>query len=359
MLFGSLLTGTLLAAFAFLVGLVFLLKGQLIALFPPHLVEEATAGIQVLILEQAVALLVFTVVLLSFLTWFLGRMVVTPLRGIIEAMDAYATSGQQIPLPDVSNAPKELQTLSEVFQRFVATVETSHRHDEEISRVKSDFISTAAHQFRTPLTGIRWALEALEQENLTEQQKALVKNAKDKSHDLVGIVKTLLDISAIESGKYKYDMTLADAGRLVADVTRDFAPLAGQSRVSLFYAATEASLPKVRIDKERVKWVLNNLIENAIRYTPAGGTVRVSADATLDRVFIRVQDTGIGIQPEDRGNIFSRFYRASNAISKQNQGNGLGLYISRAVARDHGGDLNFAPNENGPGTTFILSLPVA
>ncbi len=74
---------------------------------------------------------------------------------------------------------------------------------------------------------------------------------------------------------------------------------------------------------------------------------------------LRVRDTGIGIEPTDRGNIFERFYRAPNAIAKENGGNGLGLYIARTIATDHGGDLNFAANEDGPGTTFVLSLPIA
>jgi signal transduction histidine kinase len=108
-----------------------------------------------------------------------------------------------------------------------------------------------------------------------------------------------------------------------------------------------------------VKWVLNNLVDNAIAYTPEGGTVRVSVDAAERRIFVRVKDTGIGILPQDRANIFERFYRSQNAIAKKNAGNGLGLYIARTIASDHGGDLNFIPNTEGPGTTFVLSIPVA
>jgi signal transduction histidine kinase len=105
--------------------------------------------------------------------------------------------------------------------------------------------------------------------------------------------------------------------------------------------------------------VLNNLVENAIRYTPPGGSVRVTVEIVPGRALVRVKDTGIGIAPEDKGNIFERFYRAPNAIAKENGGNGLGLYIARTVATDHGGDLNFESNGTGLGTTFVLSLPLA
>jgi signal transduction histidine kinase len=103
---------------------------------------------------------------------------------------------------------------------------------------------------------------------------------------------------------------------------------------------------------------LNNLIENAIRYTPAGGSIHISIGVVATQIQVRVTDTGIGIPQQERGNIFERFYRAGNAIAKENAGNGLGLYIARTIANDHGGDLDFIQNTNGPGTTFILSFPV-
>lgn len=225
--------------------------------------------------------------------------------------------------------------------------------------MKTDFISTAAHQFRTPLTGIRWALEALEKEPLTEEQLALVTSAVGKSRDLVGIVGTLLDISSIESGKYRYQFAPTNMAELVSEVTRDFGTMAAARQVSVFFAGGEEEIPAARTDRERIKWVLNNLVENAIRYTPAQGTVRVTLSSGSGRVFTEVKDTGIGIPASDRANIFERFYRAGNAVQKENAGSGLGLYIARTIAKDHGGELSFRANNDGPGTTFALSLPVA
>jgi NtrC-family two-component system sensor histidine kinase KinB len=228
-----------------------------------------------------------------------------------------------------------------------------------MSRVKSDFISTAAHQLRTPLTGIRWALEALAKEDLTENQKALVESAQSKGKDLVTTVGTLLDISSIESGKHTYHFESVAMTDLAAHVVQDLLPSAQERKVSLTLTPPEQVLPLARADRTQITWVLTNLVENAVRYTPSGGTATVSFGSIAERVFVYVRDTGIGIPEKDRNNIFERFYRGGNAIAKENAGNGLGLYIARTIATDHGGDLSFANNPEGPGTTFTLSLPIA
>jgi signal transduction histidine kinase len=174
-------------------------------------------------------------------------------------------------------------------------------------------------------------------------------------------VGTLLDISSIESGKYNYKFMPTDMAALAASVAADLAPVAAGRGVTLFFEGVGEgqTLPPARADAERVKWILNNLVENGIRYTPTGGSVRIRMEMGGGRIFVKVKDTGIGIPAADRGNIFERFYRSGNAIAKENAGNGLGLYIARTIAKDHGGDLSFVPNEDGPGTTFILSLPLA
>jgi signal transduction histidine kinase len=346
-----------LLAFSFLIlvvaaaGLLYLFNATVLV----HIEDPVT---QTFVLDaSAIFLTVFVVivgVVLATLAGSLGK----PLRRLTLALDAFAASGERVPLEGSSMSPAEVQTLEHSFTALADRVQAAHERDGEVSRVKSDFISTAAHQLRTPLTGIRWALEALQKSNLTEEQKQLADNAETKSKELVAIVGTLLDISSIESGKYKYAFVPVDLPPLVDEVAREFSRLATERGVSLLYAKSEGGLPQVRADRERIKWVLNNLIENAIRYTPPGGAIRLSTDTTPGLVRIHVRDTGIGILPKDRQNIFERFFRGGNAVAKENEGNGLGLYIARTIATDHGGDLEFTENKDGPGTTFTLSLPV-
>ncbi|MDB5244962.1 MAG: ATP-binding region ATPase domain protein [Parcubacteria group bacterium] len=322
--------------------------------FKPDFIDTYGPWLAYVLLFAVMNVLIF--VLLYIL---LDRIIVRPVRIITRAMADFAVTQKLVSLPQFAHTSKEMQAFARSFVNFTANFEEVHAHDVEISRVKSDFISTAAHQLRTPLTGIRWALEALEKEPLTESQHALVTSAVGKSHDLVAIVGTLLDISSIESGKHKYTFTSTDMRELVGAVAADFGTLAQRSDVAVYYKDSGEKISNVRADREQIKWVLNNLIENAIRYTPAGGSVQIMTSSVPGRVLVKVRDTGIGITPKDRNNIFERFYRADNAIAKENAGNGLGLYIARTIASDHGGDLDFASNTEGPGTTFTLSLPTA
>lgn len=320
---------------------------------------EENQALSMLVLETSLTSFFLVVLLVSLLFYALGKYIARPIRMVTMAMQSFAQTGVRPGSLTLGWAPREVRSLAEEFTKFTESVDEVHKHDTEISRVKSDFISTAAHQLRTPLTGIRWALEALQMEQLTESQKTLVASAVEKSHQLVAVVGTLLDISSIESGKYKYDFKKTALDTIVDEVTRDFEPLAVTSNVSLLFEKTGEGSAQVSIDRERIRWVLNNLVENAIRYTPAGGSVRVTTELVPGRAYVKVRDTGIGIAQEDKGNIFERFYRAPNAIAKENGGNGLGLYIARTIATDHGGDLNFETNKGGPGTTFTLSLPIA
>ncbi len=300
--------------------------------------------------------LLITALLFSVVVHSIAR----PIHNLTTAMDIYAQKNERQPIFLTKLTPREIRTLVLTFINLSERVEGAHKRTVENARVKSDFISTAAHQLRTPLTGIRWALEALEQDaSLTDEEKTLVKDAEEKSHALVSIVSTLLDISSIESGKYRYTFASIDIGELAQKTVQDFQHLAHERSITLEYKPPSKELLPVRADKERIQWVFNNVIENAIRYTPPGGEVSVWSEIiSKHMVLTHISDTGIGISAGDRSSIFERFYRAGNAIAKENAGNGLGLYIARTIATDHGGDLNFAANKNGIGTTFTLSLPV-
>ena len=296
------------------------------------------------------------ILLFSLLYLLMDRLIIRPIKIISEAMHEFAEHTHQTPLPEFATTTNEVKWLSDVFVEFAGSVERAHEKDLEISRMKSDFISTAAHQLRTPVTGIRWALEALQKTALSPDQAALAVSAAGKSRDLVAIISTLLDITAIESGKYNYHFESVQIENVLEHLSHEFAEIAQARSVSLVFMRGSAPIPPVKADAERVKWILNNLIENAVRYTPARGTIQLFVETGFGKVYVKVRDTGIGIKDEDRGNIFERFYRASNAVEKENAGNGLGLYIARTIARDHGGELSFESNPGGTGTTFTLTL---
>jgi len=311
-------------------------------------------------LEIAFIFLTVLVILLGALLFGAVQIIIKPIIKLTKAVNDFSNNGTKVDVHTSWVMPREIKLLVKSFESFASHVIAMQKNSEENARMKTDFISTAAHQLRTPLTGIRWALEALLQEDLTPEQKELIASATEKSHDLVNTVGTLLDISSIESGKYKYTFANMDMQKFLVKEVADFQYMADERKNILQFIQSDKHFPDVRADEKRIKWVLDNLIENAIRYTPAGGIVKVSMGAIgTDKIAVYVSDTGIGIPASNRANIFERFYRSDNAIAKENKGNGLGLYIARTIAKDHGGDLNFSENTKGVGTVFTLSLPVA
>src|SRR3989344_976311 len=284
--------GALLLSIASMAAAYAFMRDQLQILFPDPSQAAAVEALKLVPVRPPASLRAFSTRITAVCFVVLSRYVIRPLQAMSEGIRAFAERSERISLSDFKHAPKEISELARVFNDFTIKVDDAHARDVEVSRMKSDFISTAAHQFRTPLTGIRWALEALEKEQLTESQMALVESAKGKSHQLVSIVGTLLDISAIESGKHKYDFQKTDMAALAREVAGEFGELAERSKVSLYFVPSEEAVPLVRADKTQVKWVLNNVIENALRYTPAGGSVRVMLANAPGRVFVHVIDTG-------------------------------------------------------------------
>lgn len=320
---------------------------------------EFSRSLSSITLFQYVAIVLLGLFIIFTVFLLLNKFIFAPLKALSATIKDFSKN-MNISVPILAGPMLiEMSSIFNAVAEMIKKVETAHLKDLEISKTKSDFISTAAHQLRTPLTGIRWTLEALEKdENLSTAKKQMVTDALGKNKQLVAIVKTLLDVSAIESGKYKYTFENIDIVKLANQSIEEFSKFALDRNVHVSMNLEE-EVPVVRADAERIRWVLNNIIENAIKYTPDKGSVKISFRNMSNRVFIYISDTGIGIPEQDRVNIFNRFYRGKNASIKENEGNGLGLYIARNVVRDHGGDLEFKANGSGIGTTFFFSLPMA
>lgn len=321
---------------------------------PPELASQLFR----IVVVQAVITVVTYVIISTIIFFILERWVIRPLHTLSASMQSFSKDLSQADIPALQHAPYEIENIVSSLEGLAKRVEEAQLRSREVVRSKTDFISTAAHQLRTPLTGIRWTLEALAKDpSLDAAKKTMVQDALTKNHQLIDIVKTLLDVSAVESGKYHYDFKPLELPPLILEVIAALKEAAYRQGVSVSFIPPEYA-PDVFADKARIRGVLTNLIENAIRYTPRGGSVTVSLQPVKTHVIVTVSDTGIGVPDSEKNNIFERFYRASNAATMQNAGNGLGLYIARNVIRDHGGELQFKANENGVGTSFFFSLPV-
>lgn len=271
-----------------------------------------------------------------------------------------AKEAKEIKKEDVGIGQESFGELLESFRDVADRIESTIEHDKVISQSKSDFISTTAHQLRTPLSGINWVLESMlsEGENLTAEQKSLINRSLEKTKELVDIVGELLNAAGIEQGKFGFhreELSLKDEiERTIAEEKET----ASKNNITLQFEHAEEAFPSVYADKERIRWVIRNLIENAIRYGKDGGTVTVTLTGDRKRLTVSVKDNGIGISPSAQEHIFERFFRSPEGKAKRSDGSGLGLYIVKNIINYHGGRIWFKSVE-GVGTTFFFTLPTA
>ena len=245
----------------------------------------------------------------------------------------------------------ELERLATDLNRMIERLEESF---QQINRFSAD----ASHELRTPLTILQGELEAVAQKAriLPEEVRDTIGSALEETQRLSKIVENLLAISRLEAGEargHRERLDFAELSRTTADQMR---LLAEEKRISL---TCDGSDPvEVDADASRLKQVVVNLLDNAIKYTPEGGEVRVSVTRRDDRAILEVADNGIGISPTDRPHIFDRFYRADKARSRQMGGTGLGLSIVRSICLVHNGQVSVSSKEGG-GSVFRVELPLA
>lgn len=246
--------------------------------------------------------------------------------------------------------------------RFVKGVVHDVTHEAEVDRAKSEFVSLASHQLKTPLTSLRWTLEGLLNGvagALGPEQDKQVRSALLSSSRMIEMVNDLLNVSRIESEALKLHLEAISVCELVRSVFDEQAHRAQEKRLH-FTLNCPAGIPSVQADKGLLRMIFQNLISNAIKYTPEGGSVTcdIELGSTIkEELFIRVSDTGIGIPKADQDRVFEKLHRAANAEALVTDGTGLGLYIIKMICKKVRGDITFESVE-GQGTTFFVSLPV-
>ncbi|MDZ4296575.1 MAG: sensor histidine kinase [Patescibacteria group bacterium] len=231
---------------------------------------------------------------------------------------------------------------------------------EELDVIKSEFVSVAAHQLRTPLAGIRWSLVALAEEEsgtLNPEQSKIVSNALKVTVHMVELINALLSVARIEEGRFGFDFALVAFPPLLEQAVQRFQEAARGKGIQLTFRLPKTPLPPLSLDAEKIAIVVDNLIDNAIKYTPPGGSVTIAATKEKTTVRLVVQDTGIGIPKDQLHRIFNKFFRADNALLFQTSGNGLGLYVVENIVKRHHGTITVESVEGG-GTTFSLTFPL-
>ena len=230
---------------------------------------------------------------------------------------------------------------------------------KEIDIAKSEFVSLASHQMRTPLSSMGWNIELLASGkfgSLTNEQNELIARIERGLRSMNAIIKDFLDVSQLELGTFASQASKFSLTSFLNEVSDEFVEQIATKRIDL---QKEYGLKDITIttDKRLLHMVVSNLTSNAVKYTPEGGVVKISYHTKAGRLIILVADTDIGVPQEDQERLFTRFFRASNARDAVIKGTGLGLYIAKKSLDILGGEIEFT-SVPGEGTTFTITLPL-
>jgi signal transduction histidine kinase len=253
----------------------------------------------------------------------------------------------------------ETATLGAAFNEMAEELEQEESRREQLDRLKDEFVLTASHELRSPLTSVQGFAELLmlERDSLTPRQAETVEVILDNCRHLVRLLNDLLDLARSDAGRLSIQPRPTEVAPLVEDVVRTMRAQTETGGQALS-ETVDTGLPLINVEPDRVRQILVNLLTNAHEYSPDGASIGVSARAVGAEVEISVSDNGPGIPEEQLGRIFERFTRGDAGLTQRVGGTGLGLAISKSLAEAHGGSI-VAESAVGQGSTFRLRLPVA
>lgn len=232
--------------------------------------------------------------------------------------------------------------------------------EREIDRVKSEFVSLASHQLRTPLTAINWLTEILLSEStgtLNPEQKSQVEETLKSSKRMVSLIDALLNVSRLELGTMPIKQKVVNIADAVKICVEELEPKISKKNIHLMIQF-DKTLRSFQTDPKLLDIVILNLLSNAIKYSRPKGNVSLIISKQVDNIKIDITDNGIGIPLKQQGMIFTKLFRADNALAADPDGTGLGLYLVKAVTESLGGNVSFVSTE-GQGSTFSISLPIS
>ncbi len=237
-------------------------------------------------------------------------------------------------------------------------LQKANLHLKELDRAKSEFMSIASHQLRTPLAGIMGYLSMMVDGDfgvVNKEQTPVMKDVLEATKRLIRMVNIFLNVTRIEAGRFILNYTKVPFHEVIEAMYKELKPTADIKHVTLTYNRT--LLPETEVDVDKIKDVVLNLIDNAIKYSPKG-SVTVSAESDGKKVHVKVKDTGVGIAKEEARNLFSKFVRGSGIARVEPNGSGLGLFIAKKIVEEHGGRIWVESEGEGAGSTFQFEIPL-
>jgi signal transduction histidine kinase len=292
----------------------------------------------------------------------LGIIIIGMMKGYSELSDREKDLIQAF--VDQAGIAIENASLYSELEEINNEVIKANEHLKELDKMKDEFVSIASHELRTPMTAIKgylWMLtNGKHKIELDPQQQDYVERVKASAERLINLVNDMLDVSRIEGGRMEMNIVPGYIENVISGVIAEIMPKALEKKITLEFEKPKKQLPKVRIDENRIREVIINLIGNAIKFTETGGKITINAKPQGKMVEISVTDTGRGMAKTDIPKLFQKFGRLEHsfALISETSGTGLGLYITKSLVDLHGGKI-WVKSTLGKGSTFTFSLRVA
>ncbi len=273
--------------------------------------------------------------------------------------------GEEIRVGEFKKLNQDLESYAkQLFDKDFELTLANNRL-QTLEQAKSQFVSVTTHQLRTPLSAIKWTFHMLLGGSLgpvTGEQRNFLQKGYDSTQRIITIINDLLNVDYIEADQSDYNFLAVNLAELIEGVIFEFINIAESKKIKLGFIKPLNRLPSVVADPVKISMVLENLIDNALKYTPRAGRVTINlGDARINSarpsLEVIVADTGIGIPTVEKDKLFHRFFRGSNAIRLEPDGTGLGLFIARDIIEKHGGEIWFE-SKDGEGTNFHFTLPI-
>ena len=257
----------------------------------------------------------------------------------------------------------EVQTfnikLQEEVKKATGELQEANEHLQQLDKAKSEFLSIAAHQLRTPLTGIKGYLSMIEAGEIEQKdQGKIIHDLYGQADRLSRVVNVFLNVSRIEAGRLRLDYVKTRLEEVVDSVMMELRAIAQKKKVTVTFHQPEKPTPELFMDQDKIHDVVMNLVDNAIKYNKEGGHVEVSLKVDDSCVAFTTQDDGIGMNASDVTRVFEKFARGEEGFKSHTEGTGLGLFVAKRVVQVHGGDIWAESDGAGKGSRFIFTLPL-